>query len=222
MYCMSRKWEGLINFSDIHQVRLKTTVFGWPSILLHEMSSGPTLDIAICGAGIAGLTAAISLLKHPRINVQIYEQATELREVGASIALGPNGLRTLQRLGLERAISDEVCHRGPSGVPMIYKHWKTNEILGEDHHEGVTEHVHHTARYLRAHLQEALLENVPRELIHLGKKFDGVKIRDDGVQVSFKDGTTVSADILLGADGLRSVSGAIQLIRIPRLICSRV
>jgi len=65
------------------------------------------LHIAIVGAGIAGLTAAIALLKHPNIHVEIYERATELKEIGASIALGPNGLRTLQRLGLHNAIGDE-------------------------------------------------------------------------------------------------------------------
>ena len=80
------------------------------------------LHIAIAGAGIAGLTAAIALLKHPLIEVSIYEKATELKEIGASIALGPNGLRTLERLGLHDAISDEVAFRGPSNLPMIYRH----------------------------------------------------------------------------------------------------
>lgn len=80
------------------------------------------LHIAIAGAGIAGLTAAIALLKHPLIKISIYEKATELKEIGASIALGPNGLRTLERLGLHDAISDEVAFRGPSNLPMIYRH----------------------------------------------------------------------------------------------------
>jgi len=170
------------------------------------MSAQKRLQIVICGAGIAGLTAAIALRKHPLIDVQIYEQATELKEIGASIALGPNGLRTLQRLGLENAISDEVCYRGPSGIPMIYKHWKTNEVLGQDHHENVKDHAHHTARYLRAHLQTALLDNIPKDIIHLGKRFESVRIHVDGVEVRFEDGTVVNGDILLGADGLRSVS----------------
>jgi salicylate hydroxylase len=172
------------------------------------MASSPKLEIAICGAGIAGLTAAIALLKHPCIKVNIYDQATELREIGASIALGPNGLRTLQRLGLDNVISDEIGYRGPSKIPMIYKHWKTNEILGEDHHQAVTEHLHRTARYYRPHLQEALLEHVPRDIIHLGKKFKSAETSDESVQIAFEDGEQVHADILLGADGLRSVSGA--------------
>ena len=85
-------------------------------------ASGELLQVAIVGAGIAGLTAAIALRQHPNITVTLYDKASELREIGASIALGPNGLRTLERLGLHDAISDEVSYRGPSNIPMIYRH----------------------------------------------------------------------------------------------------
>lgn len=47
------------------------------------------LQVAIVGTGIAGLTLAIALRKHPRLNVELYEKATELKEIGASITLGP-------------------------------------------------------------------------------------------------------------------------------------
>jgi salicylate hydroxylase len=165
------------------------------------------LQVAIVGSGIAGLTAAIALRQHPNIDVILYDKATELKEIGASIALGPNGLRTLERLGLHNAIDDEVAFRGPSNIPMIYRHWKTNEIIGGDVHENVSEYLHRTARYHRGHLQQALLENVPREIIHLGKKLASATADpQNGVILEFQDGTTATADILIGADGLRSVS----------------
>ncbi|KAE8445956.1 hypothetical protein EG329_012735 [Mollisiaceae sp. DMI_Dod_QoI] len=169
-----------------------------------EILKQPKLRVAIAGAGIAGLTAAIALRRHPLIDVQLYEQATELKEIGASIALGPNGLRTLERLGLHKAISDSVCFRGPSNLPMIYRHWKTGEIIGKDEHEAVSEYLHQTARYHRGHLHAALAENVPRDIIHLGKKVVSIDVLGEGVQVRFGDGTKVEADILIGADGLRS------------------
>ncbi|KAK0103266.1 hypothetical protein ONS95_005299 [Cadophora gregata] len=163
------------------------------------------LHIAIAGAGIAGLTAAIALLKHPLIEISIYEKATELKEIGASIALGPNGLRTLERLGLHDAISDEVAFRGPSNLPMIYRHWKTNEIIGNDSHETVTEYLHQTARYHRGHLHAALANHVPSKILHLRKQIIGVEVDPtEGVTLKFKDGTTATADLLFGADGLHS------------------
>ena len=82
----------------------------------------PKLNIAIVGAGIAGLAAAVGLQKHPNVEVRIYERATKLEEIGASIALGPNGLRTLERLGVHNALDDSVAFRNISGHPMIYRY----------------------------------------------------------------------------------------------------
>jgi salicylate hydroxylase len=175
-----------------------------------SLGSEPSpLQVAIVGTGIAGLTAAIALRKHPNINVVLYEKATELKEIGASITLGPNGLRTLQRLGLEDCISDQVAYRGPNPISRIYRHWKTNEIIGEDFYENVSEPLHYTARFHRGHLQQALLKHIPRDIIHLKKKL--VSATADprvGVKIQFRDGNTATADILIGADGIRSVSAS--------------
>ncbi|KAF8847828.1 FAD/NAD(P)-binding domain-containing protein [Acephala macrosclerotiorum] len=164
----------------------------------------PKLRVAVAGAGIAGLTAAIALRKHPLIDVQLYEQAPELLEIGASIALGPNGLRTLERLGLQNAISDEVCYRGPSNLPMIYRHWKTGEVIGNDRHDNVDQYFHQTARCHRGHLHGALLDNVPKNIIHLGKKTVGIDVFAESVKLKFEDGSSAEVDILIGADGLKS------------------
>jgi salicylate hydroxylase len=163
------------------------------------------LEIAILGAGIAGLTLAIALSNHPLINTTIYEKATELKEIGASIALGPNGLRTLKRLGLEDVISEENGFRGTGTAGMVYRHWKTNEVIGMDVHVHVTERVHQTTRFHRGHLHGKLAEHVPRENIRLGKKVTDVEIEDQGVRILFRDGSQATADTVVGADGLRSV-----------------
>ncbi|CRK12772.1 hypothetical protein BN1723_021005, partial [Verticillium longisporum] len=59
--------------------------------------------------------------KHANIDVHVYERATELREIGATIALGPNGLKTLERLGVSDVLDDSIAFRNKSGRPMIYQ-----------------------------------------------------------------------------------------------------
>ncbi|KAK4966145.1 hypothetical protein LTR42_011305 [Elasticomyces elasticus] len=166
----------------------------------------PPLRVAIVGAGVAGLAAAIALQQHDGIDVQVYERATELQEIGASIALGPNGMRTLERLGVLGALDEDVAFRNKSGYPMIYRHWQTNEIVSVDQHRGEVAIRHRTARYHRAHLQQALRAHVDPARIHLGKAFSKVESEADdaGLIIHFADGSTTLTDLLLGADGINS------------------
>ncbi|KAL4804954.1 hypothetical protein BDV18DRAFT_161353 [Aspergillus unguis] len=171
------------------------------------MTTNKPIRVLIAGAGIAGLAAAISLTRIARIpdlDIQLYEQAPELLEIGASIALSPNGMRTLEKLGVHNALSDERGYRGSSGIPQIFRHWKTNQVVSVDTHRDVPDPRHHTTRFHRGHLHAALLEHVPRESIHLGKKLLRAESGGDGVKVYFEDGSTAQGDILIGADGLKS------------------
>ncbi|KAG9691057.1 monooxygenase, partial [Aureobasidium melanogenum] len=168
------------------------------------MDGTPTFRIAIIGAGITGLTTAIALRKLPNVDVQIYERATQLRELGQAIAINPNGLRTLENLGLNKVLSDEVGYRCPSGIPQTLRHWKTNEIVGREQHTEHVEEKHKMTRFYRPHLQETILDYLPREIIHLNKRVVDVKIQNQGVDVEFEDTTTIHADLLVGADGIRS------------------
>src|ERR1700739_1022121 len=69
-------------------------------------------DILIAGAGLGGLTAALALIQRG-YDVRVFEQAAELREVGAGVQLGANGTRVLIALGLEAAMRRVVCE--PTG-----------------------------------------------------------------------------------------------------------
>ncbi|KAL2840789.1 hypothetical protein BJY01DRAFT_249856 [Aspergillus pseudoustus] len=163
------------------------------------------LRVAIIGAGVGGLTLAVSLQANSNLDVQVYERATELKEIGALVGVGPNALRTLGKLGVPDVLTDEVGWRSPSGIPMIFKHWQTGELLSIDQYHNVPDHRHHYARMHRAKLQQALLKRVSRDIIHLGKKADSVKvIREEGVTVKFTDGTSIKADVVIGADGIKS------------------
>lgn len=85
------------------------------------MVSRATSELAYSLPGITGLTTAIALRKLPNVDVQIYERATELRELGQVIALNPNGLRTLEKLGLHRLLSDDLGYKCPSGIPQTLR-----------------------------------------------------------------------------------------------------
>ena len=65
--------------------------------------TGASEKIVIVGGGIGGLAAALSLLKRG-LDVEVYEQAPELKEVGAGIQISSNGTRVLYALGLEDAL----------------------------------------------------------------------------------------------------------------------
>ena len=61
------------------------------------------LRAVVVGGGIGGMAAAVAL-DRAGIDVQVYEQARELTEVGAGVSLAPNGLRMLDRLGVGEGI----------------------------------------------------------------------------------------------------------------------
>jgi salicylate hydroxylase len=170
------------------------------------------LQIAIIGAGIAGLTAALSIrriLPDQHIRVTIYEKATELREIGASIGLNPSGLRILDRLGVNAALDGSISFRQRGEWPMIYRHWLLNEEIGHDEYRGEVEEKHRMGRFHRAHLQAALVQAV-REAggveIHLGARITDVKVGSEGAPavVYFENGDHTKADLVIGADGIHS------------------
>ena len=68
---------------------------------LHLGSTSTKFSVAVIGGGIGGLTCAIGLLKHPHIDVQIYEAAHSFGEIGAGVAIGPNAQRAFELIGPE-------------------------------------------------------------------------------------------------------------------------
>ena len=84
------------------------------------------------------------------------------------------------------------------------RHWKTNEAVGREQHTPAVQERHKMTRFYRPYLQEMILEYLPKEIIHLNKRVIDVKIQNEGVDIEFADTTTIHADLLIGADGIRS------------------
>jgi salicylate hydroxylase len=161
------------------------------------------MEIAIAGAGIAGLTAAIALARRG-FSATVHERAGALADIGAGIQLAPNAMTVLQRLGLADTLAADtvepralIIRDGPSGRALT-----AIPLLGAARRRyGAPYCVIH-----RADLQRILSEAAnaePKIRLHLGAEIAGV--RQDGNRVTFTLGDeTVSADMLIAADGIHS------------------
>jgi len=175
--------------------------------------SSDDMHIAIVGGGIAGLTVAAALSR-AGVGCEVFEQTRQLRELGAGIQLSPNATRPLRRLGLGRHL-DAVGVR-PDAVEM--RRWDSNDVLMRTPLGAACEAMY-GAPYLSAHraeLHTGLLELLPAGVVRLGLRCVAVRERPDDVELRFDDGSTVHADVVVGADGIRSVVRAHLVADRPR------
>jgi salicylate hydroxylase len=161
-------------------------------------------NVIVIGGGIGGLTAALALLRRG-IDVDIYEQSSEIKETGAGIQTSSNGTRVLFALGLEEALAR--LQVTPSG--RIIRHWSTGETwnwfdLGK---ASVTRYGTPHIMMHRGDLQGVLADAVLRlkpDAIHLGMRCADVVQAGNKTGVRFENGDTASAAYVVGADGIHS------------------
>jgi salicylate hydroxylase len=162
------------------------------------------LHIAIVGAGIGGLTAAIAL-QRAGFRVSVHEQALELGEVGAGLSLSPTAAHALRYLGLGAALDRESYLPEDQAV----RHYLDGRALQWINRGRSLLEKYGERYYLihRADLHSALAEAVRAHdpgAIRLDRRCTGVTQDGDQVQVAFEGGETVMADAVIGADGSRS------------------
>lgn len=156
----------------------------------------------IIGAGIGGTSAAIAL-KRLGHEVRVYDQIRENRPVGAALSLWPNGVKVLNWLGLR----DEVAALGGRMSTMAYADGLTDEIMCRFSLDPVTTQTgEHSYPIARADLQQLLMDTLGADDIRLGMRMVGIDQTDDEVTVTFENGETDTADLLIGADGARSLT----------------
>jgi salicylate hydroxylase len=166
--------------------------------------SSQRLRIAVIGAGVGGLTLAIAL-RQRGLATNVFEQASELNEVGAAVALSANSTRELRRLG----ILDAIAAVSTEPTELIYRHWR-------DGHRIAAYPVHHDLCYQkrfgapfhgihRADLQRILAGALGGVGLHLGHRLTDLADHGDTIGLEFANGGFAQADLVIGADGVRSV-----------------
>ncbi len=162
--------------------------------------------IVIIGGGIGGLTAAAALAHHG-LYAEIYEQAPELKEVGAGVGLWANAYRALEPLGLAGQVAQLTGGltgsgiRRPDGAWLFYQ---SRDLMQQRWGAGF-------ATVHRAELQQLLIRQLDPAAIHLNARCTSIQDSGDDVRVRFADGREVRADVLIGADGVHSAVRAMLL-----------
>jgi salicylate hydroxylase len=161
--------------------------------------------ILIAGAGLGGLAAASCLMKAGH-DVEIYEQAPQLGEVGAGIQVSANAMHVLRQLGVGKAVAKAGVRPGA----YVFRLHDTGEIIQQfslsDEHERL-----HGAPYTQLHradLHEILAARAHAfkpDVVRLDRRVTDFSETSRDVELNFADGTSARGDILIGADGLKSV-----------------
>ena len=160
------------------------------------------MKAVIIGAGMGGMSAAIAL-RQIGIDTEVYERVTENKPVGAAISVWSNGVKCLNHLGLE----EQTARLGGIVDTMSYLDAHTGETMCRFSMQPLIDEVGQRPYPIaRAELQAMLMEAYGMDEINFGMKMVGVADGADEATATFADGTTVSADVIIGADGASSIT----------------
>ena len=159
------------------------------------------MRIAIIGAGLGGPAAAV-LLQRAGHEVNVYEQSGSFARIGAGIHLGPNLVRIMDRIG----IGERLAAGGVSPRAWISRKWDTGEVM-LDYPLGESAAHRYGAPYLMVHrgnFNALLIGAIRPGTLHYGKRLTDLDWTGKVVKLAFADGSRAEADIVIGADGVRS------------------
>jgi salicylate hydroxylase len=159
------------------------------------------LTIAVIGAGLGGLTAAVALHRSG-FDVRVYEQAPALTEVGGGINMGPNAARVLYRLGLGGALDREAVRP----LSTHQRRWQDGRTLQRAPLNPRCEELYGAPHLTvhRADLLAIIASGFPADRVHLGHRLVGLEDTGDHVAAWFENSARITAEVLVGADGINS------------------
>jgi salicylate hydroxylase len=155
------------------------------------------LRAVVVGGGLGGIAAAVALAQ-AGIDVQVHEQAQQLAEVGAGVSLAPNGLRMLKRLG----VGEGIARAGARYAAAQLRLSDGRAVRHEPYQfavPGQNVGIH------RADLLALLAGQLPPGAVWTGHRCTGFRQDAGSATAVFADGTTATADVVIGADGIHSV-----------------
>ncbi|KAL0948100.1 hypothetical protein HGRIS_010717 [Hohenbuehelia grisea] len=187
------------------------------------MSSSPGVRsktrVAIVGCGIGGLTCALALGQYSSLEVSLYESAPKLAERGAGITIWARTWEILKKLGLEQdlvaLLPDDVKIEDKPTVAFQFR--KADQGKGLSFYELKTNGG--SLNYHRGEFQQVLLRHISSTVkarIHLGKRLVSFEESEQGVELVFADGSRANCDVMVAADGIKSVSRRVLLNELAR------
>jgi len=157
--------------------------------------------IAIVGGGLAGLAAAHALATFG-LKAEVYEAAAALGEIGAAVNTSPNANKALIAIGL----GEKVAAVGTSSPGIYTRNMQTGDFLEfRDRRKTSAKYNAPYYTFHRADLLDALAAGLDPQSVHLGHRLTQIEERGESVALTFANGRTVEADLVIGADGVRSV-----------------
>lgn len=155
-------------------------------------------SISIIGGGIGGLTLG-NFLKQQNIDFKIYESASEIKPVGAGIAMAGNAMQIFDKLGLKEKIETA----GTKMHALIITDEKLKTISKTDVLKLENKYKIFNIAIHRADLQKILSENISEHII-LNKRLSTIE-KKENYHLTFEDNTEIESDIVFGADGVKSL-----------------
>jgi 6-hydroxynicotinate 3-monooxygenase len=157
--------------------------------------------VAVVGAGLGGLSVA-GFLQRAGFLVTVYEQAPSFSRIGAGIILSANAMKAFRRLGIE----ESLVETGIKPTSYVSRAWNTGETMYEIFFDAASE-AKYGGPYINIHrgdLHGVLEKAVAPSTIVFGHRLVGLDETGDAVLLTFDNGFQVEADIVIGADGIRS------------------
>lgn len=166
--------------------------------------------VAIVGGGIGGLGLASGLLRR-NVSVQVYEAASSFKEIGLGLSIGPAAHRAMPLIDPQiRDIYDRLIttHADSPGYGQFRQTW-LEIVWASGEHSGQTlmdlkAPPSGQTAVRRADFLDAWVKIIPKDIAHFGKRLENLTETDTGVTLAFKDGTSATADVVIGCDGIKS------------------